>query len=60
MWLWAEVLEEDVRSQLDDAINSAPCTGLAVDQSFGISNNAQFLEFVRFYPAERNHSCEDF
>ncbi|MBN3306723.1 SCND3 protein, partial [Amia calva] len=55
----SEILTEDVLTQLDDAIQSAPCIALAVDKSTDVSDNAQLLVYVRFYHTEKKAFCED-
>lgn len=55
----AELLSEDVQSQLDSAIQSAPCITLAADESTDVSDNAQLLVYVRFYHEETKTFVED-
>ncbi|XP_065147064.1 SCAN domain-containing protein 3-like [Paramisgurnus dabryanus] len=55
----AELLSEDVQSQLDSAIQSAPCIALAADESTDVSDNAQLLVYVRFYNEETKTFVED-
>lgn len=49
----SEILTEDVLTQLDEAIRSAPCIALAVDESTDVSDNAQLLVYVRYYHTEK-------
>ncbi|CDQ66370.1 unnamed protein product [Oncorhynchus mykiss] len=55
----SEILTEDVLTQLDEAIRSAPCRELAVDEPTDVNNNAQLLVYVRFYHTENKEFCED-
>ena len=41
-----EILTQDVLAQLDEAINQAPCVGLAVDESTDVSDSAQLFMFM--------------
>nr|XP_054593491.1 SCAN domain-containing protein 3-like [Nothobranchius furzeri] len=55
----SETLTQDVVAQLDEAIQKAPCVGLAVDESTDVCDNAQLLVYVRFYYAEQKAFYED-
>lgn len=55
----SEILTEDVLTQLDEAIQKAPCVGLAVDESTDVRDIAQLLVYVRFYNTDLNTFCED-
>ena len=54
-----EILTQDVLAQLDEAINKAPCVGLAVDESTDVCDNAQLLVYVGFFKKEKKEFCED-
>lgn len=53
------MLAQDVQSQLDAAIETAPCITLAFDETIAINDNAQLLVYVRFYHAEKKDFIED-
>lgn len=53
------MLAEEVQSQLDAAIQTAPCIALAVDESTDINDNAQLVVYIRFYHAEKKDFIED-
>lgn len=55
----AEMLAQDMQSQLDAAIHTAPCVALAVDESTDINDNAQLVVYIRFYHAEKKDFIED-
>lgn len=55
----AEMLAQNVQSQLDAAIHTAPCVALVVDESTDINDNAQFVVYIRFYHAEKKDFIED-
>ncbi|XP_039632273.1 SCAN domain-containing protein 3-like [Polypterus senegalus] len=55
----SEILTEDVLIQLDEAMQKAPCVGLAVDESTDICDNAQLLVYVRFFNTDQKAFCED-
>lgn len=48
-----------MQSQLDSAIQSAPCIALAADESTDVSDNAKLLVYVRFYHEETKTFVED-
>ncbi|CDQ65065.1 unnamed protein product [Oncorhynchus mykiss] len=52
----SEILAEDVLTLRDEAIRSAPCRALAVDEPTDVSDNAQLLIF---YHTEKKEFCED-
>lgn len=54
-----EILAEDVISQLDEAIQNAPCISLAVDESTDTTDNAKLLVFVRFYDETKKEFCQN-
>ena len=55
----SEIQAEDVLTQHDEAIRSAPRRALAVDESTDVSDKAQLLVYVRFYHTEKTKFCED-
>lgn len=55
----AEMLAEDVQSQLDASIQTAPCIALAVDEATDINDNALLVLYIRFYHAEMKDFIED-
>ena len=46
-------------SQLDAAVQSAPCMSLASDESSDVTDNAQLLVYVRFFHQDKKEICED-
>lgn len=54
-----KILAEDRISQLDKAIQNAPCISLAVNESTDTTDNAKLQLFVRFYDETKKEFCED-
>ena len=46
-------------SQLDAAVQSAPCMSLAIDESSDVTDNAQLLVYVRLFHQDKKEICED-
>lgn len=55
----SEILAEDVLVQLNEAVQSAACISLAIDESTDVTDNAQLLVYVRFFHKEKKEMCED-
>ena len=53
------MLSDDALSQLDAAVQSAPCISLAIDESSDVTDNAQLLVYVRFFHQGKKEICED-
>ena len=54
-----ELLEYDLMSQLNKVLQNAPGISLAIDESIGNTDNAQFMVFVRYYNAGVKEFCQD-
>ena len=55
----SEILADDVKTQLDAAIKSAPCISLATDESTDVTDNAQLLVYVRYFHKDKKEVCKD-
>lgn len=53
------MLAQDVQSQLDAVIQTAPSIALAADESTDIIDNAQLVMYIRFYYAEKKDFIEE-
>ncbi|KAL1270810.1 hypothetical protein QQF64_029826 [Cirrhinus molitorella] len=55
----SEILADDVLLQLEEAMQSAECISLAMDESTDVTDNAQLLVYVRFFHKQNKEICED-
>ena len=53
----SEMLSDDALSQHHAAVQSAP--SLAIDESSGVTDNAQLLVYVRLFHQDKKEICED-
>ena len=54
-----ELLAEDLLLQLDEGLKNAPCISLAIDESTDMTDNAQYLIFVRYHDGSKKEFMQD-